>query len=73
MPTNKLQILYQQSAELTFQDKLSLISKIISDLQRSPKKKKHKLSELEGLGKEMWKKINTNQFLSDLRSEWDDR
>jgi hypothetical protein len=73
MSTNKLQIIYQQSTELNYQEKLALISKLIADLQKPSERKKHKLSELQGLGKEMWIKIDTNQYLSDLRSEWDDR
>jgi len=70
MSTNKLQVIYQQTSKLTHQEKLALISKLVADLQKTPKNKKHKLAELQGLGKEMWEKINTEQYLSDLRSEW---
>ena len=35
--------------------------------------KKHSLSELRGLGKEIWEGIDAQEYVNQLRSEWDHR
>jgi len=35
--------------------------------------KKRKLSELKGLGKEIWQNINADKYVTKLRDEWNDR
>ncbi len=37
----------------------------------SKNKKVPKLTDLAGVGKEVWEKINVDQYIRDLRSEWD--
>jgi hypothetical protein len=73
MPTIDLETVYEQAATLKSKEKLTLISKLALDL-RSPKKtEKHKLSELQGLGKEIWQKTDVEKYLADLRGEWNER
>jgi len=35
--------------------------------------KKARITELAGLGKEMWRSVDVEKYLKDLRAEWDDR
>ena len=35
--------------------------------------KQAKISQLAGLGKEMWEGIDVDNYLRQLRDEWDDR
>jgi len=46
---------------------------LAKDVQKTKKAKKHKLSELEGPGKEIWEKIDAQKYVNDLRGEWNDR
>ncbi|HDQ00169.1 MAG TPA: hypothetical protein ENN22_13445 [bacterium] len=68
-----IEVIYKYASKLADKDKMSLISKLENDIQKTQMTKKHKLVELEGLGKEIWEKIDTQQYLNDLRSEWDGR
>jgi hypothetical protein len=45
----------------------SLIDLIASDAQRP----KRRLSELQGLGKEIWQGIDAQEYIDELRDEWD--
>jgi len=64
---------YNKASNLSYEDQLALISKLAVSLQKTKRNKKHKLSELQGLGKELWAKIDSDQYLKNLREEWDDR
>lgn len=35
--------------------------------------KKRSILEFEGLGKEIWKGVDAQKYINELRSEWDDR
>lgn len=73
MSNNNLELIYKQASKLSYNEQLKLISKLTDSLQPVKPKKKHNLSELQGLGKELWRKINSDQYLRNLRGEWDDR
>lgn len=46
----------------------SLIDLIASDAQRP----KRRLSELQGLGKEIWEGVDAQEYIDELRDEWDE-
>ncbi|MBI1768645.1 MAG: hypothetical protein HY015_09360 [Bacteroidetes bacterium] len=51
-----------------------IILNALSKLKDQAKSKNPvRITELAGLGKEMWRGIDVDQYLKDLRSEWDDR
>ena len=72
VPAINLENIYKQASKLKSKEKLTLISKLSLDLQRSKKTEKHKLSELQGLGKEIWQKIDVERYLHDLRGGWNE-
>ncbi len=50
------------------------IMKVLQNLKESEiVAKKAKITNLAGLGKEMWHSIDVDKYLKDLRAEWDDR
>ncbi len=65
--------IYQAAIKLSSKERLILISKLAISLQRTESGKKRKLSELQGLGKELWQNINADEYVSKLRGEWHDR
>jgi hypothetical protein len=65
--------IYNDASKLPYEDQLDLISKLAASLRRVKSNKRHKLSELQGLGKEIWRKIDSEQYLKELRREWNDQ
>ena len=55
--------------KLNEKDRRKVLNELIQ-LQKE-KKKKRSITELAGLGKEIWKGIDVDDFVKKLRSEWD--
>jgi len=55
--------IYKEAIKLTYRDQLILISKLAMSLQKLKSGKKRKLSELKGLGKEIWQNIDADDYL----------
>lgn len=62
----------QEIRGLSPADRLQLLALIAQDLVQSPAKTSHRITELRGLGKEIWAGIDAQQYVSELRSEWDE-
>jgi hypothetical protein len=45
----------------------------LAKLKKPKSKKTVKITQLAGLGKEMWMKIDVDKYIKELRDEWDDR
>ena len=55
-------------------EKLRLIAKVSNDLaETQTEKPKRSLLELEGLGKEIWEGIDAQEYIDELRNEWEHR
>lgn len=67
--------IYQQYVKpLPNLEKLRLIAKVSNDLaENETEKPKRSLLELEGLGKEIWKGVDAQEYVNELRNEWDHR
>jgi hypothetical protein len=51
---------------------ISLIVDTFVEPAAQPAGKKRSILEFEGVGAEMWQGIDTQQYLNDLRNEWDE-
>jgi hypothetical protein len=76
MVTSKIEELYQQHIKpLLPAERLCLIELIAHDRSAQPtesvKKPKRSIMELHGLGKEIWEGIDAQQYVNELRREWD--
>lgn len=67
--------IYQQYIKpLPDKEKLRLIARVSSDLvEPEIKKPKRSIMELHGLGKEIWEGIDAQEYVNELRNEWDHR
>lgn len=69
-----IEVLYQQQIrELPAQSRLQLLALIAQDLAAIPSDKSGRLMDLQGLGKEIWQGIDAQEYVNQLRREWDDR
>jgi hypothetical protein len=56
-----------------FQGQLEILEKLVGIIKRPvtrKPKKKHSLLELEGLGKEIWKDIDVDDYIDKERNSW---
>ncbi|CAN5693142.1 hypothetical protein BH18ACI1_BH18ACI1_00710 [soil metagenome] len=67
--------IYQQYIKpLPNNEKLRLIAKVSSDLvENETKKPKRSIMELHGLGAEIWEGIDVQEYVNELRNEWEHR
>ncbi len=67
----------EQAKALTAQERKDLVKQLIDTLDttatRAPAQKTHSILELAGLGAEVWKGIDAQEYVNQLRSEWDKR
>ena len=55
------------------EQQLSLVELVTANIKKQlqPKAGKHKISELDGLGAEVWNKTETEQYIQEERNSWD--
>ena len=62
---------------LSFDERKELLNLLVDTFvqagSESPAGTKHSLRELRGLGKEMWRGVDAQQYINQLRDEWDQR
>lgn len=70
-----LELAYQyvidSSAISAVQDLLSAVPR--SDVRNDPVVERRSILDLAGLGKEIWEGIDAQQYVNELRDEWDAR
>ncbi|MDQ3750859.1 MAG: hypothetical protein M3367_17850 [Acidobacteriota bacterium] len=77
MQTN-IETIYQQHIKpLSHDEQLKLLAKMAEELANDKKEneqpKKRSLLELEGLGAEIWEGIDAQEYVNELRNEWERR
>ncbi|MEJ7860354.1 MAG: hypothetical protein WKF90_01835 [Pyrinomonadaceae bacterium] len=77
MQTN-IEIIYQKHIKPLPQDEqLKLLAKMAEELSTSKKAKepikKPSIMELHGLGAEIWEGIDAQEYVNELRNEWEHR
>lgn len=76
MQTMSVQNLYLQHIKpLNPAERLSLTAMIIQDLAEMAveARRERSLLELEGLGAEIWEGVDAQEYVNELRKEWDHR
>ena len=77
METN-IETIYQQYIKpLSHDEQLKLLAKMAEELANNGEEteptKKRSLLELEGLGAEIWEGIDAQEYVNELRNEWEHR
>jgi hypothetical protein len=65
----------QQAKTLSVQERKELVKLLIDslDVPEAVPCQQRRLSELRGLGKEIWEGIEAQEYVNQLRSQWDER
>jgi len=53
------------------EEQLNLVEIISAHLKRTIAKRKHSIMELEGLGSEIWKDVDVQEYIKRERESWD--
>ncbi len=77
MQTN-IETIYQQHIKpLSYDKQLKLLAKMAEELSNGEAKtetvKKRSIMELHGLGAEIWEGIDAQEYVNELRNEWEHR
>lgn len=64
----------EQAKTLNVQERKLLVKMVVDTLDVAETlPRQRRLSELRGLGKEVWEGIDAQEYVNQLRSEWDHR
>jgi len=65
----------QQAKTLSGPERKELVKLLVDslDVPEAAPRQLRRLSELRGLGKEIWEGIDAQEYVDQLRSEWDER
>jgi hypothetical protein len=65
----------QQAKTLSGSERKELVKLLVDslDVTEAVSCRQRRLSELRGLGKEIWGGIDAQEYVNQLRSEWDER
>jgi ribosomal protein L7/L12 len=65
----------EQAKTLSVQERKELVKLLVDslDVPEAAPRQQRRLSELRGLGKEIWEGIDAQEYVNRLRSEWDER
>lgn len=65
----------QQAKTLSVQERKELVKLLVDSLEipEVAPRRPRRLSELRGLGKEIWRGIDAQEYVDQLRREWDER
>jgi len=69
--TIKSQKIYNEIDTLAYIDKLHLLSYLTKDLLKSAVNPNHSITELKGLGKEIWQNKDITNYIQNERASWD--
>ena len=58
---------------LSPQERKELAKLLIDMMDEAPAKPVRRLSELRGLGKEIWQGMDAQEYVNQMRDEWDER
>jgi len=75
-PDNLMMVLreiVQEARALSVEERKELIKLLVDSLTEDVPPKQRSLLELAGLGAEIWEGIDAQEYVSQLRSEWDHR
>lgn len=74
MKTNLEELYTQHIKPLPRDEQLRLVAKVAENLAASSEEKpRRSIMELHGLGAEIWEGVDAQEYVNELRAEWDHR
>ena len=68
----KLDEITREIEGLDYENKINLMARMVYMLRWSPvSKKSNRITDLKGLGKEIWKNVDVEEYIKKERETWD--
>lgn len=64
---------YRRLREELSPDDLDALADLLASAREKPRRARHSIAELRGLGAEIWRGVDAQQYVDELRNEWDQR
>jgi hypothetical protein len=72
MSTDEYRAVLDQALRLTAEEQLQLIEDIIKVVRHQvTTRPKHSITELKGLGKEIWEGVDVEKYIDEERNSWE--
>ena len=72
MTTEVYNEVLKQVQKLTLEEQLQLLEDLVGLIRQGIRiQRKHSITELRGLGKEIWEGIDVEKYIDDERNSWD--
>ena len=62
--------LYKEISQLTGAEKKALLLRLVNDLRADEKEKSHSIFEIRGVGRNLWKDVDAQDYVSSERDSW---
>ncbi|GAB5492715.1 MAG: hypothetical protein Phog2KO_29300 [Phototrophicaceae bacterium] len=62
----------KKSLNYLIEERKTLTHTLVESISVPSEPKKHSITELRGLGAEIWEGIDAQEYINELRSEWND-
>ena len=69
--TNNVNQILSQIEGLSYDEKVEVMDRIIHSFKKQKLTTRQGLSSLKGLGKDLWKNINVDEYIDSQRKTWD--
>ena len=72
MSENLYRIVFSQARQLPTEEQFRLLEDLAAMLRKGiTRKPKHRITELEGLGKEIWEGVDVDEYIRQERESWE--
>jgi hypothetical protein len=72
MRHRKLEAIYKDISKLTGNEKKILLSRLVAEMKVQPEKKvKNSITDIRGMGKEIWDETDAQEYVNSERSSWE--
>jgi len=71
MPSDPYSDILKQADQLSHEDLLRLSEELAQKAGRKNSGSGHRITDLEGLGKEVWKGVDPDEYVAKERESWD--
>ena len=72
MQPKKLENIYREISKLNNKEKKIILSKLVTEINLSSSKdERHTITGIRGIGKEIWREVDAQNYVNNERAAWD--
>lgn len=67
---NTVRKIYKEISQLPGAEKKALLMRLVNDLRSDETERAHSIFEIKGLGSDIWKDVDAQEYVSSERNSW---